>query len=71
MIRTLIAALTIFLLGPGLAYAALALGCDANGGGIPLVCGHNVLLSFVGLTVIDWLLMSTAWVLVQSRSKDF
>jgi hypothetical protein len=71
MIRTLLAALAILHLGPGLAFAVLAFGCDGSGGGVPLVCGHNVLLSFVGLTVLGWLLLSVAWVLLQSRRKIY
>jgi hypothetical protein len=71
MYRTLIAALTILHLGPGLAFVLLAFGCDGSGGGIPLVCGHNVVLSFAALTLAGWLVLSVAWVFLQARKKDF
>lgn len=58
MLRTLLLFLALMHLGPGLAFALLAFGCDsatpALAGGI---CGRAELAAFGWLTVLAWLLM--------------
>lgn len=65
MFRKLLLALALLHLGPGIAFALLAFGCDGMppglGGGI---CASAGLAGFAWLTLLAWLLMGlglTAW----------
>jgi hypothetical protein len=58
MVRKLLLFLALLHLGPGVAFALLAFGCD---GATPLlrggVCGRGELAAFAWLTLLAWLLM--------------
>lgn len=55
MLRTLLGALALLHLGPGLAFAVLAFGCE---GVVPALgdwCGRSQLASFALITLAVWL----------------
>lgn len=57
MIRTLLYALAVLHLGPGIAFAVLAFGCDS---GLPLLdalCGKSEMRSFLVLTGVLWVVL--------------
>ena len=57
MIRTLLYALAVLHLGPGIAFAVLAFGCDS---GLPLLdalCGKSEMWSFAVLTGGRWVVL--------------
>lgn len=68
MLRTLIYALGILHLGPGLAFAILAFGCGGVRPALGPLCGHQQIHSFIWLTLAGWLLM-TAGLLLYLRFK--
>lgn len=57
MLRALIYGLTILHLGPGLAFALLAFGCDGATPSLGAVCGESALSSFALLTAGGWLIL--------------
>ena len=58
MLRALIYGLTILHLGPGLAFAVLAFGCDRSLPWLGPVCQTDTLRTFVVLTLVFWLFLS-------------
>jgi hypothetical protein len=58
MLRALIHGLIILHLGPGLAFALLAFGCDGATPYFGAVCGKNAVSSFALLTAAGWLILS-------------
>jgi hypothetical protein len=73
MLRTLLLFLALLHLGPGLAFALLAFGCEGTTPALPGgVCGRGGLAAFAGLTVLAWLLLglglATLKTLRQARS---
>jgi hypothetical protein len=57
MLRILLYALTILHLGPGLAFAVLAFGCEGDAPWLGSACGQSEIQSFVYLTLGLWLVM--------------
>ena len=57
MLRALIYGLTILHLGPGVAFALLAFGCETPEPYFRIICGRDALQSFVLLTVGAWVLL--------------
>jgi hypothetical protein len=57
MLRALLYGLAILHLGPGLAFAVLAFGCDPSRPILGAVCQGNTLAVFLGLTLVFWLLL--------------
>jgi hypothetical protein len=55
MLRALLYGLAILHLGPGIAFAVLAFGCDPSRPILGAVCQGNTLAVFLGLTVTLWL----------------
>jgi hypothetical protein len=60
MLRAFVYGLTLLHLGPGLAFALLAFGCDGSAGPLGPVCGRPMLSSFALLTVGAWAVLGTA-----------
>ena len=58
MLRALIYGLAILHLGPGLAFAVLAFGCDPSLQWLGPVCQTGTLRTFGVLTLVFWLLLS-------------
>lgn len=58
MLRALLYGLTILHLGPGLAFALLAFGCDGATPYFGAVCGKSAFSSFALLTAAGWLILS-------------
>ena len=58
MLRALIYGLAILHLGPGLAFAVLAFGCDHSLPWLGPVCQTDTLRTFVVLTLVFWLMLS-------------
>lgn len=54
MLRVLIYALAILHLGPGIAFAVLAFGCDAASPQLGGLCGRNAFSSFAIITLASW-----------------
>lgn len=57
MLRALIHGLTILHLGPGIAFVALAFGCEATPPALGAVCQRGSLDAFVWITVVSWLVL--------------
>jgi hypothetical protein len=57
MLRALLYGLAILHLGPGLAFAVLAFGCDPSRPILGAVCQGSTLAVFLGLTMVFWLLL--------------
>jgi len=57
MLRALVYGLTILHLGPGIAFALLAFGCDEPEPFLGSVCSKGGLSSFMLLTVGGWVIM--------------
>ena len=57
MLRALIYGLTILHLGPGIAFALLAFGCDEPTPYLGAICGKSALSSFALLTAGGWLIL--------------
>jgi hypothetical protein len=60
MPRVLLYGLTILHLGPGIAFALLAFGCDGPTPYLAAVCGTSALSSFALLTAGAWLILTLA-----------
>lgn len=54
MLRALIVGLTILHLGPGLAFALLAFGCEGSDPLLASVCGKGEFAAFGTLTLVGW-----------------
>jgi hypothetical protein len=69
MLRALLYGLAILHLGPGIAFAVLAFGCDPSRPMLGAVCQGNTLAVFLSLTVTLWLMLGagTAAVLALRR----
>ena len=69
MLRALLYGLAILHLGPGIAFAVLAFGCDPSRPMLGVVCQGNTLAVFLGLTLALWLVLGvgTAVVLAYRR----
>jgi hypothetical protein len=57
MLRALIYGLSILHLGPGIAFALLAFGCEEPTPYLRAVCGKSALSSFALLTAGSWLIL--------------
>jgi hypothetical protein len=57
MLRALLYGLAILHLGPGIAFAVLAFGCDPSRPILGTVCQGNTLAVFLGLTLAFWLVL--------------
>ena len=71
MLRALIYGLTILHLGPGIAFALLAFGCDQPSPLLGTLCERGPLESFAALTLTAWvvLLLGLAVVNVARRHR--
>lgn len=58
MLRTLIYGLTILHLGPGFAFAVVALGCDSDMSMFASVCQQDTFSTFIQLTLWAWCVMT-------------
>jgi hypothetical protein len=57
MLRALLYGLAILHLGPGIAFAVMAFGCDPVRPMLGVICQGNTLAVFLSLTVVFWLLL--------------
>ena len=60
MLRGLIYGLAILHLGPGIAFAVLAFGCDPVRPLLGAVCRTDALGAFMGLTLTLWIVLGVA-----------
>lgn len=71
MLRILIYGLAILHLGPGIAFAVLAFGCQAAHPLLGVACGRNVFMSFALMTLAGWLVLGLGLaVLLAFRRKS-
>lgn len=73
MLKSLLVGLALLHLGPGIAFALLAFGCDGPEPWLPAVCGPKPLASFVWLTLGCWLVLGAgfaAWQLLQRSRRE-
>jgi hypothetical protein len=66
MLRVLLVGLTLLHLGPGLAFALLAFGCDgaafgAADAGLAALCARPGLAPFAQITLAGWAVLGAAW----------
>ncbi len=61
MFRILISALTILHLGPGIAFAVLAFGCDPADPVAGALCQKDTIGTFIGITLTVWVLCLLGW----------
>jgi len=73
MLKSLLVGLTLLHLGPGIAFALLAFGCEGPEPWLRGVCGPKPLASFAALTAVSWLVLGTGfaawWLLQRSRTE--
>jgi hypothetical protein len=69
VLRALIFGLTILHLGPGVAFVALAFGCDAVQPLLGAVCQRSPLSVFLGITVSVWTILGAATVAVATLRR--
>lgn len=63
MLRALVYGLAILHLGPGIAFAVLAFGCDPSQPLLGALCERSGFGAFVQITAVAWLLLGAgAWV---------
>ena len=69
MLRALLYGLAILHLGPGLAFAVLAFGCDPSLPWLGPVCQSDTLRTFLVLTLVFWLMLSAGAVAVLALKR--
>jgi len=70
MLRALLYGLAILHLGPGIAFAVLAFGCDPSQQWLGVVCQKDTLKTFLGLTLVLWVVLGVgAAVLLRWRRR--
>jgi len=57
MLRALLYGLAILHLGPGIAFAVMAFGCDPSQPLLGAICQGDTLSTFMSLTLILWLVL--------------
>jgi hypothetical protein len=57
MLRVLIYGLAILHLGPGLAFAVVAFGCDTLDPALGAICQQDAFALFIKLTMVAWAVM--------------
>jgi hypothetical protein len=57
MLRVLIYGLAILHLGPGLAFAVVAFGCDTLDPALGAICQQDTFALFIKLTLVAWAVM--------------
>lgn len=57
MLRALLYGLAILHLGPGIAFAVLAFGCDPSQPYLGAICRRDTISGFINLTLIFWLVL--------------
>lgn len=60
MLRLLFHALAVLHLGPGIAFALLAFGCDGPDPALGGLCGASPLRFFLAATAIAWVVLGLA-----------
>jgi hypothetical protein len=73
MLRALLYGLAILHLGPGIAFAVLAFGCDPTQPLLGALCRRDTIGAFIGLTLSFWLLLgagAVASAAMRRRSLD-
>lgn len=68
MFRTIVYALTLLHLGPGLAFAVLAFGCDPSAPLLGDFCQRDSMGTFVAITLAVWVVGGLGYWLVRRRS---
>lgn len=71
MLRALIYGLTILHLGPGLAFAVVAFGCDSSFAALQNICQKDAFAAFIQLTLIAWIGLILGLLLKIYLSKYF
>jgi hypothetical protein len=69
MLRALVHPLAVLHLGPGIAFAMLAFGCDGIQTLLGSVCGASPMKFFAVVTFISWLALRTASVAFVRRQS--
>jgi hypothetical protein len=69
MLRALIYGLTLLHLGPGLAFALLAFGCDGQPPAIGPVCSMGVFEGFAWLTLGAWVVLGAGALAIELVGK--
>lgn len=69
MLRILVHALAVLHLGPGIAFAVLAFGCDGVEPLLGRVCAVGTMKLFVGVTLASWLVLGLVSAVVIRRGE--
>ncbi len=67
MFRTLLYALTLLHLGPGLAFAVLAFGCDPLSPALGDFCQRDSIGSFIWITLAVWVVGGLGYFVLRKR----
>lgn len=70
MLRALIYGLTILHLGPGLAFAVIAFGCDSDVTVLASLCQQDTFSAFLKLTLAIWAVLMTGLLCVIYINKN-
>ena len=60
MLLSVIKGIAVFIGGPAIAFAIISLGCGGADPALGVACGHNAIISLVGLTLAIWLVLIMA-----------
>ena len=69
MLRALLYGLAVLHLGPGIAFAVLAFGCDPSQPLLGALCLKDTLKTFLGLTVALWAVLGAGSALLLWRRR--
>ena len=59
-------AVAVLLGGPALAFTVLFAGCDGAAPFFGVLCGHNIMPSLVGFTLVAWFVLACVAALAHS-----
>ena len=57
MLLAVLKGVAVLVAGPAVAFALLSVGCQGSDPALGVACGHNAILSLVGLTVAIWFVL--------------
>ena len=71
MLRTVALALGFFIAGPAIALLVLFAGCEGASPPLGNACGHNILVSLVGFSLVAWFILAMSLTLARVlRNKE-
>jgi hypothetical protein len=70
MLFTVLKGFAVFVGGPVIAFASLSIGCDGPDPALGVACGHNAIVSLLGLTIAVWFVLIMALTVHSATKKN-